>query len=182
MKPLENIRRLVVVPDDGTRAELFALERERLQVALGAVACVLDIQHVGSTAVPGLDAKSIIDIAIGVTSFEDAHACREPLVALGYVYRGENGIPLRHFFAKNNRTEPDVSRQRTHHIHVLEIEGDEWQKLLAFRDALCADDTLAQHYAALKHELAVRYADDIMAYCNGKTAFITAVLAKVQST
>lgn len=177
MKPPYSMRRLIVVPDNGTRTELFIRERERLQHALAAVVCVLDIQHIGSTAVPGLDAKPIIDIAVGVTSFEDAHVCREPIVALGYAYRGENGIPRRHYFVKNNPDEPDASRQRTHHIHVLEAEGKEWQNHLAFRDALCANRDLVHEYAALKHELAACYTNNTVAYCNGKTAFIENVLA-----
>lgn len=179
MRQSNSSRRIVVVPDNGTRAELFASEKRRLHEALVAVSCVLDIQHVGSTAVAGLDAKPTIDIALAVTSFEDAYECIPPLVALGYEYRGENGIPRRHYFIKNNPDEVEEALRRTHHLHVFEKEGAEWKKHLAFRDALRADSALAQQYAACKHALAARYANDSEAYCNGKTAFIEGVLATV---
>src|SRR5689334_1122677 len=88
--------------------QLFREEKARLQAAVGLF--VLDIQHVGSTSIPGLIAKPIIDIAIAVRSFEEARVCIQPVESLGYRYRGENGIPRRHFFVKGN--------PRTHHIHM----------------------------------------------------------------
>ena len=147
-------------------ALLFAAERDRLHAVLGGN--VLDIQHVGSTSIPGMPAKPIIDIGIAVASFEAAVVCIEPIVALGYEYRGENGIPRRHYFV---RGEP-----RLFHLHMNEIHGRDWQEQLRFRDALIADPRLAAEYAALKLDLARRFPRDRDAYLDGKAPFIRRLL------
>jgi GrpB-like predicted nucleotidyltransferase (UPF0157 family) len=107
-------------------AEAYEQERVRIVATLGAH--VLDIQHVGSTSIPDVPAKPILDILIGVRDFEQAIACVEPMIAIGYIYRGENGIPRRHYFVKGD--------PRTHHIHMVEIGSDTWQETLRFRDLL----------------------------------------------
>mgnify|MGYP001095876825 CR=1 FL=1 len=89
---------------------LFEKEKALLQAAIGNH--VLDIQHVGSTAIPGMIAKPLIDIGVAVESFEEATVCIQPVERLGYEYRGEYGIPRRHFFVKGD--------PRTHHIHMNE--------------------------------------------------------------
>jgi GrpB-like predicted nucleotidyltransferase (UPF0157 family) len=148
--------------------ELYAQEEHALRDAIGQH--VLDIQHVGGTAIPGMVAKPILDIAIAVASFDEATVCIEPLRQLGYEYRSENGIPKRHYFAKG---EP-----RTHHVHVLEIESLDWTKLITFRDALRKDAILANTYAQLKMELAQKFPNDRDAYLEGKTAFVERVNEK----
>lgn len=83
---------------------LFEEEKARLQAAIGQY--VLDIQHVGSTAIPGMIAKPIIDIGIAVRDFEEARVCIWPIEQLGYQYRGEQGIPRRHYFCERRSQDP----------------------------------------------------------------------------
>jgi GrpB-like predicted nucleotidyltransferase (UPF0157 family) len=129
---------------------------------------ILDIQHVGSTSIPGMPAKPIIDIAIAVQDFEEARRCVPKLESLGYEYRGENGIPRRHYF---NKGDP-----RTHHLHMNEISSADWRNMLAFRDYLIAHPQAAQEYASLKLRLAQQYPQDRMAYLDAKAPFITRIL------
>jgi GrpB-like predicted nucleotidyltransferase (UPF0157 family) len=90
------------------------------------------------------------------------------LVSLGYVYRGDGGLPGREFF---RRGEP-----RSHHVHLVERQGMHWVRYLRFREALRADAAVRDAYAALKHELAVRHPRDREAYILGKEAFVEGVL------
>jgi GrpB-like predicted nucleotidyltransferase (UPF0157 family) len=149
-------------------ARLFELEKSRLQLALGDG--VLDIQHIGSTAVPGLVAKPILDIAIAVCDFESARSLIPAIESIGYTYRGEVGIPRRHYFVKGD--------PRTHHIHMLEQASQEWTHLLIFRNTLQDDPNLAQQYANLKERLAAQYPNDREAYLKGKAVFIEDVINK----
>ena len=100
-----------LVPYTTEWIRLFEAEKARLQAAIGEH--VLDIQHVGSTAIPGMIAKPIIDIGIAVEAFEEARVCVQPVESLGYEYRGEQGIPRRHYFVKGD--------PRIHHIHMNEV-------------------------------------------------------------
>lgn len=149
---------------------LFEAEKGRLQKAVGKHVC--DIQHVGSTAIPGIPAKPIIDIGIGVDNFEEASICVEPIKALGYDYRGECGIPRRHFFV---RGEP-----RLFHIHMLEINGEEWDKHLLFRDYLVQHPEIAREYAKVKTGLAAEFANERENYTDGKAPFILEILKIAQ--
>ena len=158
-------------PHHAAWAERYQEERARLAAALGPR--VLDIQHVGSTAIPGLLAKPILDLAIAVTSFEAAAACIAPLEALGYLYRGENGIPRRHYFVLRA---PDGETTLVH-VHMLEIGSAEWEKHLLFRDYLRAHPEDARAYTALKQGLVEQFRDDRLAYTEGKAAFIARILA-----
>ena len=150
---------------------LFEEEKTLLQSAIGQY--VLGIQHVGSTAIPRMSAKPIIDIGIAVTSFEEARVCIQPIEQLGYEYRGEYGIPRRHFFVKGN--------PRTHHIHINEIDSHDWQNQVLFCDYLIQHPELAEEYAALKAELAQRHSTDREAYQDGKGQFIEQVLEMARS-
>ena len=180
MRPL-NPRRITV--DDYTPewASKFMKEKELLLGAVGSFPCISDIQHIGSTSVPGLAAKPIIDIAIGTTSFEEAVVCIEPISALGYRYRGEAGIPRRHLFVKENPDTVDSAYLRTHHVHILEVANDEWTRHLIFRDALRSNPDLVEQYTALKRELARRFIDNTIAYTEGKTDFIMGVVNRQRS-
>jgi GrpB-like predicted nucleotidyltransferase (UPF0157 family) len=151
-------------------AQLYARERARLAAALGAH--VLDIQHVGSTAIPGILAKPILDLAVAVASFEAATVCIAPLEALGYAYRGENGIPRRHYFVLRA---PDGETTLVH-VHMLEIGSAEWENHLLFRDYLRSHPQEAQAYQALKQQLTAQLRHDRAAYTEGKAAFIARIL------
>ncbi len=150
---------------------LFEEEKAGLHAAVGQY--VLDIQHVGSTAIPGMIAKQIIDIGIAVRDFEEARVCIRPIEQLGYEYRGEQGIPRRHYFVKGD--------PRTHHIHMNEIRSRDWEDQVLFRDYLIQHPELAEEYAGLKKELGRRYPTGPEAYQDGKASFIERVLRMARS-
>ena len=146
--------------------QLFAEEEAKLRDAIGAY--TLSIEHIGSTAVCGLSAKPIIDISVAVRQIADAESCVIPLEKIGYEYRGEQGIPGRHFFGK---CEP-----RTHHLHLVEAGSDLWKNHLLFRDHLRQNPNVAAEYEKLKRRLAQEYKENREAYTEGKAAFIESVL------
>ena len=120
---------------------------------------------------PGLDAKPVLDILIGVADLETSRACFEPLAALDYVYAPYLPEQM-HWFCK-----PHPSR-RTHHLHLVPHGSRRYREELAFRDHLRADRRAAERYAALKRELAGRLGDDREAYTEAKGDFIRAALAQ----
>jgi len=122
-----------VVPHHSSWQDGFEQERLVLEEHIGGH--VLDIQHVGSTAVPGLDAKPIIDTAIAVASPAVIPACGQRLCDLGYIDRGDAGMEGGYFFVKESL--PEV---RTHHLHVESIDDPQWHNYLRFRDTLRDDD------------------------------------------
>lgn len=126
----------------------------------------LEIYHIGSTSVPGLAAKPIIDIMPVVRSLDAVDEARGVLEALGYEYLGEFGIPGRRYLRKGGD-------ERTHQVHIF-VQGDgaNITRHLAFRDYLRAHPAAREEYAALKRALAERYPYDIESYCDGKVAFV----------
>jgi GrpB-like predicted nucleotidyltransferase (UPF0157 family) len=147
--------------------ELFAAEAGQLTAAADKHA--LAIEHIGSTAICGIAAKPIIDIALAVREIADVEHIIQPFGNLGYVYRGENGIPDRHYFRKG-------SLRRTHHLHVVTYGSDLWRNHLLFRDYLRAHPQIAAQYENLKRELAQTHQENREAYTEGKTEFIENVL------
>jgi GrpB-like predicted nucleotidyltransferase (UPF0157 family) len=153
-----------VVPYDPDWPQQFEHERSLLQVVL---APWLDggIRHVGSTSVPGLAAKPIIDMIAGVCALDKARAAFEPVVSHGYVH-DPHRPGIAHHFVKPSRS-----------LHLTETGSDLWRERLAFRDALRHDDALAREYASLKLRLAHVHATDPAGYLAGKRAFVGRVLA-----
>jgi len=149
--------------------DLYLAEEARLYGCIGDY--VLDIQHVGSTSIPGLTAKPILDIAISVADFEEARYCIQPIERLGYRYHGEYGIPRRHYFTKGD--------PMTHHVHMVESQSENWVTMISFRDHLRENSVLAEQYASLKLHLAKQFPRDRPAYQNGKEEFIRQVLSAV---
>ena len=147
---------------------LFDQERARIEGALGALA--ERIEHVGSTAVPGLAAKPILDIMVGVGSLRGAEHYIQPLEQLCYECRGEAGVPGRLFFRKGD--------PRSHHLHVTESGSEFWERHLSFRNYLRAHPETAREYARLKHHLADRFRTKRTAYTEAKTAFISEVIRR----
>ena len=158
--------KVTLLPYTRTWMQLFEDEKALLQAALGSQ--VLDIQHVSSTSIPGMPAKPIIDIAIAVINFEDARVCILPIQHLGYEYKGELGIPRRHYFTKGN--------PRTFHIHMNEIGSRDWADQIFFRDYLTRHPQCAQEYADLKLGLAKQFPHDREAYLAGKAPYIQHIL------
>jgi GrpB-like predicted nucleotidyltransferase (UPF0157 family) len=148
----------------------FELERAALEEAIGEWACG-GIHHIGSTSVPDLEAKPIIDILVGVSDLAVARACFGPLAELDYLYAPY--LPeVMHWFCK-----PDPTR-RTHHLHLVPLGSQRYRDELDFRDRLRGDPQVSRRYACLKRELAERYRDDREAYTEAKSAFVLAVLGE----
>jgi len=131
---------------------------------------LIAIEHVGSTAVPGLDAKPIIDIMVGVASLDLPPGLMADLEQLGYEHQPADTVTGRVFFSKG----PESGR--THHLSVCEVGSHCWLRQTAFRDALRADPLLRQQYADLKQQLAQRYPRDRAAYTAAKEPFIHTVM------
>jgi GrpB-like predicted nucleotidyltransferase (UPF0157 family) len=147
----------------------FEAERTELQECIGPWA-VGGIHHVGSTSVPGMPAKPVIDILVGVESLDDSRPCIEKVAALNYLYAPYRDDAM-HWFCK-----PHPAR-RTHHLHLIPVGSPRYLDELAFRDALRGDPALAMRYAALKHDLAVRFHDNREAYTERKEPFVREALA-----
>ena len=138
---------------------------------------LLEIQHVGSTSVPGAIAKPVVDLYLGVTSLARAKQHYIALIAsLGYVFWADNPNPNRLFFVKGM---PPYGKQRTHHVHIVARSSRYWRDVLAFRDTLRSQLSLLQQYCELKQQLAEQYADDREAYTEAKGAFVRSVLQSI---
>jgi GrpB-like predicted nucleotidyltransferase (UPF0157 family) len=163
-----------VVKIVGHRTEwalFYDSEAEKLKNCLGGLA--VDIQHVGSTAVPGLISKPIIDIAVAVTSRADITAIVKHLLAIGYIDRGDQGASGGYLMVKES--EQNV---RIFHIHIVEKADTQWRNYIIFRDCLRRDAETREEYARLKKTLAAKYPKDRESYTNGKEQFIRTVLGK----
>jgi len=151
-----------LLPHDKKWASTFEKEKERLLGNLGKY--IVDIQHVGSTSVPGLDAKPIIDMAAGLKRFKDAKKLIKPLDKLGYHFYREFQKQI--LFAKG----PDA--KRTHYLHVMRYNGAKWKTDKLFREYLASHPKRAKQYASLKKQLAKQHPDDREKYSTGKDKFI----------
>jgi GrpB-like predicted nucleotidyltransferase (UPF0157 family) len=132
------------------------------------------IEHVGSTSVPGLAAKPVIDIQVSVTSLIPRQPIVTSLEAIGYGHSIDPIEPQHEFFSRGYQGDG----QRMVHVHVCEV-GSTWERRhLAFRDELRRDPDAAATYAALKRRLAEEHPRDIFAYIDGKTEFIRSIEAR----
>jgi GrpB-like predicted nucleotidyltransferase (UPF0157 family) len=147
-------------------AELFALEAPRIRAALGAM--VVDVQHVGSTSIPGLMAKPILDIVVGLDQLAIYPLCIGPLAALGYEHVPWQGLAQNEVFSRGT--------PRTHLVHVVEHGGEKWRDYLKFRERLANVPGLAREYEALKRDLATTHELDRPGYTAAKHTFIRGVL------
>jgi GrpB-like predicted nucleotidyltransferase (UPF0157 family) len=159
-----------IVDYDPRWPALFEAESRALGEAIGDWV-VGGIHHVGSTAVPGLAAKPVIDILIGIEDLDAARACFEPLSRLEYLYAPYR-VEEMHWFCK-----PDPER-RTHHLHLVPAGSARYRDELAFRDRLREDPVTAAEYADLKRRLAGELQHDREAYTAAKADFIAAVCAR----
>lgn len=164
---------IVIQEYDPRWPERFQEEAERLRAVLGE--SVVRTEHFGSTSVPGLAAKPVIDLLIGVRSLEEAKQAIPLLEAMGYAYWSEDTTPGRMFFVKGL----PPNGPRSHHIHMVEPQHLFWERLL-FRDYLRAHPDEARRYAALKQELAERFPTDREAYTDAKTDYIRTVTEKAK--
>ncbi len=160
---------VVLVPYDPAWTAAFSNERVRVLDALGDLPASLE--HVGSTAVPDLAAKPILDLMLGLPPEQPLEPYVPALEAIGYRYRGEHGLPDRHYFTRD-----DADGRRTHHLHLVVLHSSFWRTHLAFRDYLRQIPARAAAYAELKRALATRYPTDREAYTEGKADFIRETL------
>ncbi len=162
---------IVIVPYDAAWAAAFAAERDRLLACLGDVA--VRVEHHGSTSVPGLAAKPVIDIQVSVRRLEPMQAYEAPLVQLGYVHVPHPDDAFCPFFHRPARL------PHTHHVHVVQSGGAEERRTLAFRDYLREHAEVAQEYEHLKRTIALqenaRPSGSRESYADAKTEFVTRV-------
>ena len=162
-----------IKPYDPGWPEKFEQERSALEEVLGADVTG-GIHHIGSTAIPGLDAKPVIDILVGVRDLESARAYIEPLKALSYVY-----APYRSdteaWFCK-----PHPAR-RTHHLHLVPTGSGRFRADLTFRNYLRAHPEVAAEYLGLKRKLAAEFEHDREAYTRSKAQFVREVVQRARS-
>lgn len=162
---------IMLAPFDPEWKNYFLEEKDRLLSSISDH--VLAIEHIGSTSIPGLSAKPIIDIGISTESFEQGFACVPGLEALGYLYKGENGIANRHYF----RTNADIVK---FHIHMFPHKHPKLVDHLLFRDYLIAYPEEKNKYQQLKEELSQKYATQRELYTSSKSDFITGILEKAR--
>jgi GrpB-like predicted nucleotidyltransferase (UPF0157 family) len=155
-----------------TRAGLHCMKRRpRVREALGGMICRME--HIGSTAVPGLDAKPIIDIQIGVESVDEAlRVAVPPLEATGYRYWSEKSHQEHLILVRGL----PPNGPRTHHLHIVSVESNDWE-CVHFRDYLCTHPDEAARYAALKRDLPEQFRDNRDAYTAGKAEYILGITA-----
>ena len=155
---------VIVSEYDPAWPDMYQQEKEQIVRILGENC--LAVYHIGSTSVPGLAAKPVIDIMAAVRSLEKVEEAADRFSGIGYESCGEFGIPGRRYLRKGGD-------ERTHQIHIF--QGEDWGNLgrhLAFRDYLRAHERERQAYGDLKKELARRFPYDIEGYCDGKDAFV----------
>jgi GrpB-like predicted nucleotidyltransferase (UPF0157 family) len=148
----------------------FDAEARVLRSAFGADR--IDIEHVGSTAVPGLGAKPIIDILVGASSLDEIERHIPDLEAVGYGYvpEFEKQLPRRRYFVKPKGGDGDF------HVHAVERDSAFWRDQLRFRDALRDQPALREEYLRLKRQLALSFHLDRAGYTDAKAPFIEGVL------
>jgi GrpB-like predicted nucleotidyltransferase (UPF0157 family) len=162
---------VTVVPHDPRWAALFDEASSQLKAKLGS--SILDVHHVGSTAVPGLCAKPVLDMLVLIPRLELAHDLVPELAQLGYRFGPEDDVRDRLFFQRRHGT------VRTHHLSLAEPSSHYRTVTLAFRDALRNDRALAARYCDLKVQLATQFPTDREAYQNGKTDFVLGTLERL---
>jgi GrpB-like predicted nucleotidyltransferase (UPF0157 family) len=155
-------------------AESFRREAARLRSVIGSA--VGQIDHVGSTSVPGMIAKPIIDMIATVERLSSASTLVPVLERLGYEHRPNDPVPGRLFFALGPRT------HRTHHLSLAEVVSSFWHEHIAFRDCLLANRSVAEQYASLKQRLAAQFGQDRPSYTAAKAEFIRHTLLGMRET
>jgi GrpB-like predicted nucleotidyltransferase (UPF0157 family) len=148
-------------------------EQEKIQILDALGNTIADIQHIGSTSVPGLAAKPVIDILLGVEHVPPQAAGISALETLGYHYCGKLGIPGRHYFRRG--------MPRTHQIHLVKLDSQFWETHILFRDFLRTHPDAAQQYEALKRNLAVQFRADRKRYTNSKAPLIEQMLVQARA-
>ena len=154
-----------VVPHDPRWRDAFEAEAKQVTAALGEN--VVAVHHIGSTAIPDIYAKPVVDLLVEVSDITEVDGWSSAMASLGYEVMGEYGIPGRRYFRKDNR-----EGVRTHHVHAFEAGSAEVERHLAFRDYMLAHPSDAQRYSELKRRLAEEHPQSMDGYIDGKDGFI----------
>lgn len=162
----------IVRDHDPRWAAAYDAEATRLRLALDETPVV--VEHIGSTAVPGLAAKPILDIAAGYSDLTKMNLIHTRIESLDYVFHGDQGDEGGMLFIKGSES------SRTHYLHGVAIDSPQWSNYLGFRDALRASPELRGAYAALKKSLAAQFPHDRLSYLDGKAAFINKALRDLE--
>lgn len=157
--------RVEVVPHSPRWRDAFEAEAKRVAAALGEN--VVAVHHIGSTAIPNIYAKPIIDLLVEVRDIVEVDGRRSMMEALGYEVMGEFGIQGRRYFRKDDR-----EGVRTHQVHAFEAGSAQVERHLAFRDYMIANPEAARKYSELKRRLAQEHPQNIDGYMDGKDDFI----------
>lgn len=160
-----------VVPYQKKWAVEFEKERARILAVCGDK--VMAVEHIGSTSVPGLAAKPIIDIAIGVKRLKDAPKLLKPLKEIGYAFSRD--FPRQRLFVAKGPEE-----NRTHYLHLMRYQGAKWQSDQLFRNHLRTHPNTVEQYTKLKQKLAKNYPNDRQKYTEGKDKFIKGVIERTE--
>jgi GrpB-like predicted nucleotidyltransferase (UPF0157 family) len=154
---------------------LWALEydAEAARIENACIGLPIRLEHIGSTSVPGLSAKPVIDILAGVPGQAHRGLYIASMLRLGFEHVGSYGIPGRNYFRRG--------RPRSHHVHMVSWSSEMWKESLLFRDYLRVNRAIAMEYDALKREFAIAHADDKGEYQSAKGPFIQSVLRKART-
>ena len=164
----------VLADYDPSWPDAYEEEAARLSAALGDTAKA--IEHFGSTSVPGMRAKPILDIIVGVSPFSDWERCKAPLESLGYDFVANANIPRHYIFGRGHD-----NAERTHILHIVDYDTEEWSLNLAFRDALRRDPALHAKYVAEKEKAAAAAPEGRARYTALKSSFISNLKGKLAS-
>ncbi|MCT8140260.1 GrpB family protein [Anaerobacillus sp. CMMVII] len=166
------MRRVEVLPYSVEWLEMFQEESEKLRDLFENE--ILNVYHIGSTAIPNIKAKPVIDIMVEVTNIGEVDKFNNKMEQLGYEVMGEYGISKRRFFIKGGDN-------RTHHVHIYEEGNEEIVRHLAFRDYMIAHPEEAMKYSELKLTLAEKFPTNIAKYIEGKNNYIKAIDDKTET-
>ena len=159
------MRKVEVVKHNPEWRNLFKAESQTISNILGQN--IVGVHHIGSTAIPYIYAKPIIDLLVEVNNIEDIDRHNKDMKQIGYQAMGEFGINGRRYFRKDN-----ASGIRTHHVHIFETSSPQVKRHIAFRDYMLAHPSDAKQYSDLKRKLAQQFPYDIESYMDGKDEFI----------
>ncbi|MBB6454807.1 GrpB-like predicted nucleotidyltransferase (UPF0157 family) [Salirhabdus euzebyi] len=166
------MRKVEVVPHQSRWADMFEEEKKKIKKVLQNQ--LIHLYHIGSTAIPNIKAKPVIDLLGEVGNIKSIDSFNQSMLEIGYEAKGENGIPGRRFFMKGGNN-------RTHHLHLFERGNDEIKRHLAFKEYMIAHPVEAKDYSRLKERLALQFPTDIDSYIQGKDAFIKKIDEKAKT-
>jgi GrpB-like predicted nucleotidyltransferase (UPF0157 family) len=159
-----------IVPYDTIWPLEFAAEAERIELACDELP--IKLEHIGSTSIPGLAAKPVIDILAGRPGNVPGERYVAAFKQIGYEHKGAYGIPGRNYFRKGV--------PRTHHVHLVNWSSDLWRDHLLFRDYLRAHPDIAREYETIKRELATMYLQDKEQYTDAKGPFVRSIVRRAR--